>query len=310
MLVRFGRIRSGITRVPEGFPVLRPGEIAAGGWILHACNRRADLFPARHLVHMQRAVLAAVLRQRHGHELSVGRGHEPVDGGEPFGVECVGIKHDFPALRLGLGVERHQYRLLFRRVAVDRKDRIAAGFQLGIGGRCGGDELRQLRFGRFLARQRVEVGAGAGVLRIAPCLHFGIGGSLEPAIGIGDLRALNGIDGIFRGRLRRWRNGCGKRGAAGEKQRNGRNAGKQAVHGRNSPASAGDSGVFYTISPGMKVISRNSTSHFGYGSTQSTRRRRRNHKVNWAPSAPRLPLWIFFVLLWCSLWFPNSLVRD
>ena len=121
MPVGLGRVRAGIARVPEGFSVGSPGEIAAGRRILHARDRRADLLAARRLVDVQRPVFAAVLRQRHGDELSVGRWNEPVDRCKAFRVERVRIEHGFAALWVRLGIERDQHRLLFRRLKLHRE---------------------------------------------------------------------------------------------------------------------------------------------------------------------------------------------
>src|SRR3974390_2437516 len=89
MLVRLRRIGPRIARVPKAVAVGRPSEIAARGRILHARDGLIYFLPARHIVDVQSAVFAAVLRKRYGHAFAVGRGHVPINGGQAFAIDLV-----------------------------------------------------------------------------------------------------------------------------------------------------------------------------------------------------------------------------
>ena len=58
-------VRTRIARVPESLAIRRPRDVAAGGRVLHARDRLADLPAGCHVEDIEAAVLAASLRQRH-----------------------------------------------------------------------------------------------------------------------------------------------------------------------------------------------------------------------------------------------------
>ena len=230
--VGLGALGARIARVPEALAVLRPGDGATGGRELDAGDRLVDLLGRSDIVDMKRAVLAAVPRQRHRDFAAVEGRREPVHRGQALGIQDVGIEYRFARRRIGGGVQRHQHGLLEGRVAVDREHFVALRVQMGIGGRGRLDQLGELVRHLTAIGQRIEIGTGARILRLAPRLHLGIVPVLQPAIGVGNGHALDRVDGRS-GIARRRRRDRGCDGSGGQ-DRDGKQDARQVSH-ENSP---------------------------------------------------------------------------
>ncbi len=185
-------------RVPEGLAVLGPGQASPGGRILHLGDDRLDLPAARHVIDVQRAVLAAVQGERHRELRAVRRRAEPVDRHGAVGGQGVGIEQHPAARRIGLGVHHDQLRLLQGRIVIIGEDLSARRGEAGDGRRSRLGQSRQLRLHALAPGDGVEIGARAPVLGVAPGLHFRIRRVLEPAVGIGDFHAMEGVDDLNR----------------------------------------------------------------------------------------------------------------
>ncbi len=185
-----------IARVPETLAIGGPGQAAARGGKLHMRNRFANILAGCRIENVQCAVFAAVLRQGNGNLAAIAGRYKPIDRRQPLGVKAVGVQHDMPACRIGLGIQRHQHGLLPGRIGIHRDDHTAADFQFIEAGRCRLDQIGQPRLHRAARRQRIEIGARAGVLRIAPGLNLGIVPIFEPAIGVCHLHPVDHIGNI------------------------------------------------------------------------------------------------------------------
>jgi hypothetical protein len=75
-------------------------------------------------------------------------------------------------------------------------------------------ELPQPLLQRGAVRDAVERAPGGGVLRVGPALHVGRVGVLEPAVGIGNVDAVQVIDDVILVRRDRGRSGGGGHGPA------------------------------------------------------------------------------------------------
>ena len=114
-------VRTRIARVPESLAVRRPRDVAAGGRVLHARDRLADLLACCHVEDIEAAVLAATLRQRHRDPFAVRRRLEPVERDATRRIELVGVEHDTGLRRVGVLPHHDDHRLLELRVRVHRK---------------------------------------------------------------------------------------------------------------------------------------------------------------------------------------------
>jgi hypothetical protein len=111
-----------VARVVEALAVRRPRDAAAAGGVLHTRHAVGQQFAGVAAHDVQRAVLAAVLRQRHGHQPAVGRGAVPVDGGLAAAVQPHRVEQHLLARRVG-AVHHHQQGLRLRRLALQREQR-------------------------------------------------------------------------------------------------------------------------------------------------------------------------------------------
>ena len=221
MALALRRLGPWIARVPEALAVAAPGKRAAAGRILDAIDRRLDLPDRRDVVDVERAVLAAVLRQRDRELRAVRRGDVPVDRGVAGRIDDIRIDQRLGRFRIGLPVHQHERRLLLGGIVVDREDMRAGRLEIAISGRAPFDQPCELGGDGGAAGQRVEIGAGARILRVAPRLDLGIGPVFERAIGIGHLDALDRVDGIASGpdgRRPELRGRRGGDGGAGEQR--------------------------------------------------------------------------------------------
>ena len=184
--IRFRPFGARIARVPEAFVVGGPGEAAAAGRILHARDRLEFFLAGCGVEHMQRADLAAVLRQRDGDQLAVMARPVPIHCGMPARIELVRIQHDLFLVRIQVGPQRHQARLLAARVEAQREDPVAGRHETDMARAVGAGQGIELRPDRGAGGQPVQIGPRPAVFRGGPGRDLRIGGILEPAIGIGD----------------------------------------------------------------------------------------------------------------------------
>ena len=178
-------VRTRIARVPESLAVRRPRDVAAGGRVLHARDRLADLLACCHVEDMEAAVLAATLRQRHRDPFTVRRRLEPVERGATRRIELVGVEHDTGLRRVGVLPHHDDHRLLELGVRVHRKQLATLCIEAHVARRGLLHERLELRAQRRPEWQRIEVGTGSLRLRFRPCLHLGALAVLEPAVRIG-----------------------------------------------------------------------------------------------------------------------------
>src|SRR3954462_6915789 len=99
--VGFRPLLARIARIPECRAIGFPGQAAAGRRRLNLWDRIADRRSRRGVVDVQRADLAAALRQRDGEKLAVRRWPVPIDGRGSPGVEGVRVEQDRAAGRIG-----------------------------------------------------------------------------------------------------------------------------------------------------------------------------------------------------------------
>ncbi len=134
---------------------------------------------------MDRAVLAAALRQDGGDQATVGRRLIPVEGRRTARIELVRVEHDTRLVRVELAIESHQHRLLALRIGMHGEDRRAARFDAGPAARGALDQ------GGDSVVQRSTIGQSCQVIRSAlifvggPCGNARAAAILQPAIGIG-----------------------------------------------------------------------------------------------------------------------------
>ena len=224
VLVRLGPFpEARVAGVEEALPVLVPGHAAAARPLLHPGDGLVDGFPRGHVVDEQRAVLAAAHREGDGHELGVGGGDVPVDGRDAAGIEGVGIEHHAGRRRVLHGGEGHEEGLLLGRLGLHGEEDAPHQAEAAEARRGAAHEGREPLTEGFPAGQGVEVGAGAGVLRLAPGLHRGVRPVLEPAVVVGHGHAVVGVrhGTLLRGRWAFEAFGGGGAEADGEQEREG-----------------------------------------------------------------------------------------
>ncbi len=210
MALALGRLGAGVARVPIALGIGHPGHRAAGGRVLHAVDRRLELLAVRHVIDVQRAVLAAVLGERHRDLGAIRRGRVPVDLGMAARVQDVGVQHVAPRTRVGRRIHDDQPGLLPGGVLIEGEDVVGAGLKAGDLGRGRLDHAADLLGDGLSSWQGVEVGPCADVLGVAPGLHLGIVGVLQRAVGIGDFLALDRLDRVALRKHRSRRQGrCG-----------------------------------------------------------------------------------------------------
>ena len=111
----------GKTCVKNPTAVCVPGCAAACSGILDMRNRVRQRFARRGFVKVKCAVLATAFGKGDGEVFAVQRRHKPVDGSRAFRVENVRIEHYFFRLKIVRRCERHQQRLLLRRLELHRE---------------------------------------------------------------------------------------------------------------------------------------------------------------------------------------------
>jgi hypothetical protein len=175
-----------VAGIEDAAAVGEPDEVASGGAGVDAGKHLVNLAAVGDVEEMHVAGFRPGVRQRDGHRPAVGRGDEPVDRRHPFGID--GIRVDQDALireRIERG-ENDQKRLLFRRLALDGKQRAFAVFD----GREA-DRLRRHDFGHARAnlgdiRQDVKHRSGVGILSVAPLADGRVVPVFEPAVIVND----------------------------------------------------------------------------------------------------------------------------
>ena len=177
-------VRTWIARVPESLAIRRPRDVAAGGRVLHARDRLADLPAGCHVEDVEAAVLAASLRQRHRDAFAVRRRHEPVERRAARRIELVGVEHDTGLRRVGILPHHDDHRLLELRVRVHCKQLATLCIEARVARRGLLHEGLELRAQRRPEWQRIEVSTGSLRLCFRPCLHLGALAILEPAVRI------------------------------------------------------------------------------------------------------------------------------
>lgn len=137
-------------------------------------------------------MLAPAFGHAIGQQAAVGGRREPVDGGP-----------------------HHDHRLVERAVALEGEDPLA-GYLRGADGACF-EQFQEAAVERSTLREGVEDGARTRVLGLDPGLDLGRVAVLQPAVGIGDLDAVEDVDDMLAPRRwRRWRGRIanGRRSAA------------------------------------------------------------------------------------------------
>ena len=122
MLVRGGPfLGRGIARVENPGAVRVPRRAAAARRILHARNFVRPPLTRGRVVNVERAVLAALLRKRHRHQLAVPRRHEPVNRHAAVRRELVRIEHHRFVREVARRFERDEHRLLRGRLELEQE---------------------------------------------------------------------------------------------------------------------------------------------------------------------------------------------
>ncbi len=164
---------------------------------------------------VQRGVLVAATVEAEGHQLAVRAGLGPGERGEALGVERVGVQQ---GARLAV-VPRAHVEDRLRLLALALEVEVAAAARVGGADRADGQQLVQPRLEPVAALEVVEHGAGVAVLGLGPGRHPGVElgvrlgdlgrvAALEPAVGVDQLDAVEGLGDRLDGGRRR-RRGCG-----------------------------------------------------------------------------------------------------
>ena len=160
--------------------------------------------------HPQGAALVAAGGDAVGHQPAVGRGVVPVDGGGRVAVAAAAGRRSSRGSAVGVA----------GRGADEQDGLVEAAAPLEGEQAVAGDPQRRRPCARRAARsagraepaaagQGVEHGAGAVVLGRGPGPHLVVGSVLQPAVGVGDLDAVQHVDDVVsprrqRRRVRRW----------------------------------------------------------------------------------------------------------
>ena len=226
---------SRITRVVNSRAIRVPRRAAGGRRILHVRDRVRQRFPRRDLVKVQRPIFTAALRKRDRHHLAIERRHKPIDRRRALGIHRIRIEqHLFRFQIVGRG-ERHQHRLLLRRLEFHREQNARPRDERRIARRSFREPLRQCFLHHRPVRQLVEISACPRVLRIRPGFDFRRIVLLQPLIRIFDFDALI----LIRHRLlRRLRIRLGRRGIVKRQREQSADQKEEAFHfhgGRECP---------------------------------------------------------------------------
>ena len=186
--------RPRIPRVEESAAVGVPREAAAGRAAVHARDDVLKLAATGDVEDVHVAALVAADRERDGDARSIRRRLVEIDGGPAARIERRRIDDD-PLRPKIVGRSHHDdHRLLARRLLFDREELAAAVLEVAPSrARVGADRLHA-RPQRRHERQRVELRVRVGVLRVRPRLDLAVVPAFEPAVRIGDLDAVIGVD--------------------------------------------------------------------------------------------------------------------
>jgi hypothetical protein len=209
-----GVVERGLVGVERGPLVARPGKHVGQGLPRVDVHRlEGDL------------VLAAVPHAVDEEAAVDGQVHE-ADRHGVIGAEAVGVEQDLVPRRAPLAHVEDEEVL----VGAPLREEVPPAPGEGNGDRVDLDELGEPVLDPVPPRQRLQDGVGVGVLRVDPRPGGGGGLVLQPAIGVGDLHPVEGLDDRILaagGRLRRLRGSRDERG--GERRRE--SGGEGTLHG-------------------------------------------------------------------------------
>ena len=160
---------------------------------IHMRDRLADDLPAVDVVDVQRPVLGAMLRQRDRDLLAIRGRNEEVDGGLARRVDDIRIHDDTLGRRVVKVGQRHQERLLPRRLHLQREEGASAGQEPLVRRPLGLQQLLDTGPQRVSPGDPAEVGTAAVLLGLRPGDGLLRGGLLQPSVVLGDIDSVKGV---------------------------------------------------------------------------------------------------------------------